>query len=65
MRGAVGLSTRGRNTADGQFYIMLVDDPRLNHEYTIFAQVFNQDMDVVDRIEEGDRISTIRSISCQ
>jgi cyclophilin family peptidyl-prolyl cis-trans isomerase/HEAT repeat protein len=64
-RGAVGLSTRGRNTGDGQFYIMLVDDPRLDHEYTIFAHVFDEDLDVVDRIEEGDRISTIRSTSCR
>ena len=64
-RGGVGLSTRGRDTGDGQFYIMLVDDPRLDGEYTIFAGVFGDDMDVVDRIEEGDRIATIRTTECR
>ena len=29
-RGSVGLSTRGRNTGDGQFYVNLVDNPRLD-----------------------------------
>ena len=65
IRGGVGLSTRGRNTGDGQFYIMLVDDPRLDGDYTIFASVFPADMDVVDRIEEGDRIATIQVTRCR
>jgi len=64
VRGAVGLSTRGRNTGDGQFYIMLVDDPRLDGEYTIFADVFAQDMGVVDRLEEGDTLQSVRSTDC-
>jgi cyclophilin family peptidyl-prolyl cis-trans isomerase len=52
-RGTVGLSTRGRNTADAQFYINLVDNARLDHDYTVFARVFDEDMPVVDAIEEG------------
>lgn len=53
-RGTVGLSTRGRNTADAQFYINMVDNPRLDVDYTVFASVMPADMDVVDRIQEGD-----------
>jgi cyclophilin family peptidyl-prolyl cis-trans isomerase/HEAT repeat protein len=61
VRGAVGISTRGRDTGDAQIFIDLVDNPRLNHEYTVFAQVLNG-MDVVDRILEGDIIETIEIV---
>ena len=67
MRGAVGLSTRGLNTGDGQIYIMLADAPRLDGSYTIFAHVFGarQDMDTLDRIQEGDRIAHMVPVSCE
>jgi cyclophilin family peptidyl-prolyl cis-trans isomerase/HEAT repeat protein len=58
VRGAVGISTRGRDTGDAQIFIDLVDNPRLDREYTVFAQVLNG-MDVVDRILEGDVIEKI------
>ena len=61
VRGAVGLSTRGRDTGDGQFFIDLVDNPRFDHEYTVFAQVLNG-MDVIDRILVGDVIERIEII---
>ena len=54
MRGTVGLSTRGRNTADAQFFINLVDNPRLDEDYTVFASVLPEDMPVVDGSIEGD-----------
>jgi cyclophilin family peptidyl-prolyl cis-trans isomerase len=57
VRGTVGLSTRGRNTADAQFFINLVDNPRLDLNYTIFASV--RDMAVVDKIEQGAEIRSI------
>jgi cyclophilin family peptidyl-prolyl cis-trans isomerase len=63
-RGSVGLSTRGRNTGDAQFFINLVDNPRLNFDYTVFAQVLEQDMDVVDRIQEGDVLRSISLSKC-
>ena len=63
-RGAVGLSTRGRNTGDGQIYILLVDEPRLNGQYTIFAHVLDADMGVVDAIQEGDAIAQMRLLGC-
>ena len=53
-RGTVGLSTRGRNTADAQFFINLVDNRRLDGDYTVFGHVLAADMPVVDRIQEGD-----------
>lgn len=61
VRGAVGISTRGRDTGDGQIFIDLVDNPRLDHQYTVFAQVLNG-IDVVDRILEGDVIERVEII---
>ena len=58
MRGTLGISTRGRDTGDAQFFINLVDNPRLDHEYTVFAEVISG-MDVVDAILEGDVIERI------
>ncbi len=58
-RGTVGLSTRGRDTGDAQIFINLVDNIRLDTDYTVFAAVV-EGMDVVDRILEGDRIFSIR-----
>lgn len=51
-RGTVGLSTRGRDTGDAQFYINLIDNVRLDHEYTVFGVVAGG-MSVVDRMLEG------------
>ena len=61
VRGAVGISTRGHDTGDAQIFIDLVDNPRLDHDYTVFAQVLNG-IDVVDRILEGDVIDRIEII---
>ena len=61
VRGAVGISTRGRDTGDAQIFIDTVDNPRLDHEYTVFGQVLNG-IDIVDRILEGDVIERIQII---
>jgi cyclophilin family peptidyl-prolyl cis-trans isomerase len=63
-RGTVGLSTRGRNTADAQFFINLVDNRRLDGDYTVFATVVPDDMPVVDRIQEGDVMSRLSMAKC-
>jgi cyclophilin family peptidyl-prolyl cis-trans isomerase len=55
LRGTVGISTRGRDTGDGQIFVNLVDNVRLDHNYTIIGQVI-EGMDVVDGIVEGDVI---------
>ena len=57
-RGTLGISTRGRDTGDGQIFINLVDNWRLDHTYTVFARV-TEGMEIVDRILEGDVIESI------
>ena len=58
VRGAVGISTRGRDTGDGQLFIDLVDNYRLDHDYTVVG-VVESGMAVVDRLLEGDRIARV------
>jgi cyclophilin family peptidyl-prolyl cis-trans isomerase/HEAT repeat protein len=60
-RGTVGISSRGRDTGDGQFYVNLIDNPRLDHQYTMFGDVVDG-MDVVDGIVEGDVIAAVEGV---
>ena len=60
-RGTFGVSTRGRDTGDGQIYINLIDNFRLDHDYTVFARTL-RGLDVIDRIQEGDVIESVRII---
>ncbi|MCJ7628809.1 MAG: peptidylprolyl isomerase, partial [Longimicrobiales bacterium] len=60
-RGTVGTSTRGRDTGDGQLFINLIDNLRLDHNYTIFGEVV-VGMDVVDRLMEGQVILRARVV---
>lgn len=50
--GTVGVSTRGRDTGDGQLFVNLVDNLRLDHDYTVFGVVI-EGMEVVARVQEG------------
>lgn len=52
-RGTLGISTRGRDTGDSQIFVNLVDNYRLDHNYTVFARVV-EGMENVDRVLEGD-----------
>jgi cyclophilin family peptidyl-prolyl cis-trans isomerase len=54
----VGISTRGKDTGDGQIFIDLVDLPRLDRDYTVFGYVVSG-MEFVDRMLEGARIKAI------
>ena len=56
-RGTVGISTRGRDTGDAQIFVNLVDNARLDHDYTVFAYVCG--MPIVDDIQEGDRMKQV------
>jgi cyclophilin family peptidyl-prolyl cis-trans isomerase len=58
LRGTLGISSRGRDTGDAQWFFNLVDNTRLDHEYTVFGEVIAGE-DVVERIVEG---SAIRSV---
>jgi len=62
VRGTLGVSTRGRDTGDAQIYVNLVDNPRLDHEFTVFAEVA-RGLDVVDRILEGDVIERVEIVN--
>lgn len=63
-RGTVGLSTRGRNTADAQIFINLVDNFRLDSGYTVFGSIHGADLPVIEAIEEGDVMQRISSVEC-
>jgi cyclophilin family peptidyl-prolyl cis-trans isomerase len=57
-RGTLGISTRGRDTGDAQIFVNLIDNWRLDHDYTVFAEVV-RGMDVVDAVLEGDVIARV------
>ena len=57
-RGSIGISTRGRDTGDGQIYVNLVNNFRLDHDYTVFANV-TRGLELIDRVQEGDVIESI------
>jgi cyclophilin family peptidyl-prolyl cis-trans isomerase len=61
VRGTIGMSTRGHDTGDAQWFINLRDNPRLGTDYTVFAEVVDG-IDVVDGILEGDTIESIREV---
>jgi peptidyl-prolyl cis-trans isomerase B (cyclophilin B) len=58
VRGAVGMSTRGKDMGDGQFFIDLVDLPQFDRDYTVFAYV-TRGMEFVDRLLEGAKIVSV------
>lgn len=60
-RGTVGISTRGRDTGDAQLFVNLVDSPRLDHAYTVFA-VVERGMDVADAVVEGDVMAKVELV---
>ncbi|MES2177098.1 MAG: peptidylprolyl isomerase [Gemmatimonadota bacterium] len=61
VRGTVGMSTRGHDTGDAQWFVNLRDNARLGRDYTVFAEVI-QGIDVVDGILEGDIVASITEI---
>jgi cyclophilin family peptidyl-prolyl cis-trans isomerase/HEAT repeat protein len=58
LRGSVGLSTRGRDTGDGQIFINTVDNTRLDHDYTVMATIVSG-LEAFDRMQEGARVKQI------
>ena len=59
VRGALGLSTRGRDTGDAQIFINLVDNLRLDFNYTVFGSV---DAEHILKVLEGDVIKEVRFV---
>jgi cyclophilin family peptidyl-prolyl cis-trans isomerase len=60
-RGTVGMSTRGHDTGDAQWFVNLRDNLRLGRDYTVFAEVI-EGMGVVDAVMEGDVIQSITPV---
>lgn len=59
LRGTFGISTRGHDTGDGQIFINLIDNYRLDHQYSVFARV-TSGMDIVDKVQEGAVMQTVK-----
>ena len=60
-RGTVGMSTRGHDTGDGQWFVNLKDNLRLDGDYTVFGEVV-EGIDVVDGVLEGDVVASITEL---
>ena len=58
VRGTVGMSTRGHDTGDAQWFVNLRDNLRLNADYSVFGEVV-EGIEVVDGLLEGDVIARI------
>ena len=59
LRGTVGMALDWRDTGGSQFFITHSPHPHLDARYTVFAHVVSG-MDVVDRLEQGDVMRTVR-----
>jgi cyclophilin family peptidyl-prolyl cis-trans isomerase/HEAT repeat protein len=60
-RGTIGISTRGRDTGDAQIYFNLVDNFRLDRDYTVLATI-RDGLSIMDRVQEGDIIDRIEIV---
>lgn len=60
-RGTLGISTRGRDTGDAQIFINLIDNFRLDHDYTVFGEIV-RGRDVAERVLEGDVITRVEIV---
>ena len=59
-RGTVGMSTRGHDTGDAQWFVNLRDNSRLTRDYTVFGEI-TSGIEVVDDVLEGDVIARIEA----
>ena len=59
LRGTVGLALDGADTGGGRFFITTSPQPRLDGRYPVFGAVIGG-MDVVDRLQRGDVIRSVR-----
>jgi cyclophilin family peptidyl-prolyl cis-trans isomerase len=57
-RGTVGIADAGKDTGGSQWFVMHSAAPHLEQRYTIVGEV-KQGMEVVDRLEVGDRIDGV------
>jgi cyclophilin family peptidyl-prolyl cis-trans isomerase len=62
VRGAVGLASWASSSGKPQVFINLVDNPRFDHRYPVFAQVLNG-IELIDQILEGDIVERIEIVA--
>jgi cyclophilin family peptidyl-prolyl cis-trans isomerase/HEAT repeat protein len=58
-RGAVGMALSGKDTGGSQWFVTHAPQPHLDGGYTVFGQVAEKDMRIVDGIARGDKILSI------
>ncbi len=59
-RGTVGMALSGKDTGGSQWFVDHAPQPHLDGGYTVFGQVNETGMKVVDNIVRGDRIVSVR-----
>ena len=58
VRGTVGMSTRGHDTGDAQWFVNLKDNRRLGRDYSVFGEIV-EGIEIADGVLEGDVIDRI------
>ena len=61
-RGAVGMALSGKDTGGSQWFVTHSPQPHLDGGYTVFGQVNESDMKVVDSIVRGDKILSVKIV---
>lgn len=59
-RGAVGMALSGKDTGGSQWFATHSPQPHLDGGYTVFGQVNEADMKIVDAIVRGDKIISVK-----
>ena len=62
LRGAVGMALSGADTGGSQWFVALSSQLHLDGGYTVFGRVL-EGWDVLDRIEQDDRLVSVRVTS--
>jgi cyclophilin family peptidyl-prolyl cis-trans isomerase/HEAT repeat protein len=61
-RGAVGMALSGKDTGGSQWFVDHAPQPHLDGGYTVFGNVNETGMKVVDMIAHGDKIISVRIV---
>jgi cyclophilin family peptidyl-prolyl cis-trans isomerase len=65
VRGTLAMArSQSPDSAGSQFYICFAPAPHLDGQYTIFGQAV-KGLDVVDKLQKGDRMKTIRIVEAR